>query len=818
MKAIRLHDYQKDIKQRLAEAWQRHRSVMVQMPTGTGKTHVLAAVVNEETSSNEECRMKNEEFAAAVENGGYKIKVQANEESPEQVNDGSPAAAGKPRPVYIIAHRRELVAQIEETVGRFGIGTEGGRVRVMSIQWLSRHWEEMRTEAAPGLVIIDEAHHAVAETYREMWIRWPEARFLGLTATPCRMNRRGFTALFDTLVTSWSIAEFIGKKYLSAFDYVSIRPGSEEQRLVDSLGKRGADGDYQIKEMDARLNRSTTIGRLYRSMERFAAGKKGIVYAVSIGHARSIATYYNNKGVASAAIDSRTPAAERRQLVENFKAGRVQVLVNVDIFSEGFDCPDVEFIQLARPTLSLAKYLQQVGRGLRKTAGKETCVLIDNVGLYRVFGLPTAAWDWDAMFRGDEAGKGRPAAGMYDPEQALAAQVQDGRMQTARPAQIPEHEEPASDCDMEVIIAHDRLLDACAAHRNLPPARRACEERLAAWHDVHSGLWGLRRGMRHVTPASYPAVFGVRDDMAAVRLKDRCCGLTDASGVIVWKTDNCRTMRFARNHLLEVEAYDGTIRYLDLRSLHVYDRRPEIKRFGSVELLKVGRTYYSRTKKVYETDGDIGRGLISSREFYAAIYDCRPLASGAAPLCGINGGQCAYACILAGDYDWFYWMCRWLADGSIIMTDGEGRYYHAGAGSGKVYIGCDTSEEDGVRCRAEIERLTVQAKAALRSVEAGKAVRRRLIAGPSAEAVPFRSGMKWGLRIGNRVTVPPVYRMVRPPVGKYCAVEKNYSQWGIMALDGTWVVEPQYSDIDISAQGTFTGTKVTGAKVCAELP
>ena len=87
-----------------------------------------------------------------------------------------------------------------------------------------------------------------------------------------------------------------------------------------------------------------------------------MVYAVSIAHARQIAAYYNAHGVSAVAIDSKTPASERRELVEGFRQGRIRVLVNVDIFSEGFDCPDVEFVQLARPTLSLAKYLQQVGR------------------------------------------------------------------------------------------------------------------------------------------------------------------------------------------------------------------------------------------------------------------------------------------------------------------------------------------------------------------------------------------------------------------------------------------------------------------------
>ena len=348
-----LRDYQQEMKSRLFKEWEFHQSVMVQMPTGTGKTHLLAAVVREFLHRSGTC-------------------------------------------VWIVAHRRELVQQIEETVARYGMGKESGTVKVLSIQWLSRNWKNM--EESPGLIVIDEAHHALAETYKELWKRYPEARKLGMTATPCRLNGKGFTDLFDTLITSWSIAEFIGKGWLSAFDYVSIRADSREQRMINSLKKRGADGDYQVKEMNEVLNRQVSIRRLYESVEKYANGKKGIVYAVSIAHARQIAACYSAHGVEAVAIDSKTPASERRELVEGFKQGRIRVLVNVDIFSEGFDCPDVEFVQLARPTLSLAKYLQQVGRGLRKSGDKESCMLIDNVGLHRIFGLPVRDRDWEVMF------------------------------------------------------------------------------------------------------------------------------------------------------------------------------------------------------------------------------------------------------------------------------------------------------------------------------------------------------------------------------------------------------------------------------------
>ena len=281
---------------------------------------------------------------------------------------------------------------------------------------MSRNIEKVKGK--PGVVIVDEAHHAVEKTYRMMWEAWPEAKFLGLTATPYRLSGEGFTDLFEVMVESWSVKRFIAEGWLAAFDYYSILPESDEQRLIDSLKKRGADGDFLMKEMHEALDVTPCIERLFESFERFAYDKKGIVYAIDIEHAEHIAEYYRQQGVAAYAISSKTSLPERKRLIEAFRKRvllptqqgcdcLVQVLVSVDLFSEGFDCPDVEFIQMARPTLSLAKYLQMVGRGLRAHQGKECVTIIDNVGLYRRFGLPSGERDWERYFEGlkDEKNK-----------------------------------------------------------------------------------------------------------------------------------------------------------------------------------------------------------------------------------------------------------------------------------------------------------------------------------------------------------------------------------------------------------------------------
>ena len=458
-----LRDYQLEMLDRLHLAWEKHQSVMVQMPTGVGKTHLMAEAIR-----NEELRIKNEEFRNEIKIKRKEFKIQ---------NSSAVASGG----VLVVAHRIELIEQISRTLDKFGIEhglivsgkpvDETKQVQVASIQTLSRricHTEITENteinfttdltdltdyanlkgliEQSPisnlqssifnfqssisnlqsptsnlqssisnfqspisslhfSLIIIDEAHHALAKTYKMLWDRWPEARFLGLTATPCRMNHAGFTDLFRKILVSWPIQEFIDKGWLSDFDYISARPDNLMMQRIASLQKRGADGDYQTKEMATVMDVPESIEHLYNTYRQYVNGKKGIVYAIDREHARHITAYYQEHGVSCCWIEAKTPAAERERLIEDYRADRIKVCVNVDILGEGVDFPEVEFIQLARPTLSLSKYLQQVGRGMRVSKGKECVTILDQVGLYQTFGLPTDERDWIRMFTGKIAGR-----------------------------------------------------------------------------------------------------------------------------------------------------------------------------------------------------------------------------------------------------------------------------------------------------------------------------------------------------------------------------------------------------------------------------
>ena len=390
MKKIKLYDYQQEMLENIINELtttnlrvvkvngknvRQGNSVMVQMPTGTGKTYVMASMVKWFLDNHDEGE------------------------------------------VWIIAHRRELVEQMEQTLEHFCL--EYGekevalkakvRVRVLSIQWLVLHVGELeKSGCLPGLIVVDEAHHAIADSYQDLFVRNRQAMILGMTATPCRMNKNSFTKLFERLLVSPCTNDFIMRGYLSPYDYVVIGKFSTDQLTVNQLKGRGSDGDYAVKEMDEKLNIPETIQRLFDSVKRYAGGKKGIVYAIDIDHAQAIAECYNALGLKSVALDSKTPSKRRKEMVEAFRRGEVGCLVNVNLFDEGFDCPDVEFIQMARPTLSLAKYLQMVGRGLRinKENKDKVCMIIDNVGNYRKFGLPDKPRNWESMFAGLRAGKG----------------------------------------------------------------------------------------------------------------------------------------------------------------------------------------------------------------------------------------------------------------------------------------------------------------------------------------------------------------------------------------------------------------------------
>ena len=867
MKEIKLFDYQEDMKERIEKALRLHRSVMAQMPTGTGKTYLLTAVIDSFVSNN------------------------------------------PMEKVWIVAHRRELVSQIDETVRKFhsysasNTSTLLSSVKAMSIQWLMRHYGEIEEE--PGMIVIDEAHHALAKTYKEMWERFPNTKFLGLTATPCRLNGKGFTDLFDVLVQSWSVPEFISKGRLATYDFVSIKSDGVTQRLIDSLQKRGADGDYQNKEMDMLLNKKPSIERLYRSLEEFGKDRKGIVYAINISHANAIAEFYREHGIAAVAIDSKTPSSLRKELIERFKASSntsqnlpfsnhpvnsskitpslftikegnfskthpssltlkggstafpkplspqgtgdvtapprrseplrskvggaskpspdcagwdrltdtclragdkvgdrlgdtclraadgvadglaatclrpadglapIQVLVNVDIFSEGFDCPDVEFVQLARPTLSLAKYLQMVGRGLRVAKGKKNCVIIDNVGLYRVFGLPSQVWNWNAMFEGKlKVGKRKETP--KDREFFLMNEKQDD---------IQIH----PDSEMMMVMSHEELLQTL----------------------------------------QYREFVDSKGEFAIIKLPDGKMTVVNRQGEQVLEPGDYYDMKLLDGNILFYRPRRKAKCYYDLLAKAVIDdgtnvaETPHVVNIKGWEFIEYDDIFMSRTQEEFSLPYRPSQYDFLNYGYYL-IYRSKSSASGCQVWYHYEGGEgkmrmsneeSRNVCFLRNDYEHVYWLCAVLYGDRIVVMDSKQDYYLVDSNLKKTYIGCNNPKNEKEDLNVVMPRLGKkyykEAMLQKKEMEASE----MLLLHEKSEAGHvelYQAGKKWGVKVDGKVIVPPLYHCIAQPVGAYCAFEEIPRHWGVMTLKGKVIVDAKYEKVEIRDNGIAVVTGITG--------
>ncbi len=960
MKNIKLFDYQEDMKERIEKALRLHRSVMAQMPTGTGKTVLLASVVESFLREHSNCNVwivaHRRELVSQIRETIQRVFSKTHPSSltlkggstafpkplsPQGTGDvtapprrseplrskvGGPSkvspdcagwdrlgmsGASKVSPDCLSAGALKRASKVSpDCAGWDRLGERGGDglgatsassvnpasdmmpIKAVSIQWLAKHYDEIEEE--PGMIVIDEAHHALAKTYKEMWERFPNAKFLGLTATPCRLNGKGFTDLFDVLVQSWSVPEFISKGRLATYDFVSIKSDGVTQRLIDSLQKRGADGDYQNKEMDMLLNKKPSIERLYRSLEEFGKNRKGIVYAINISHANAIAEFYREHGIAAVAIDSKTPASERRMLIERFKSSSlsfskthpssltlkggstafpkplspqgtgdvtapprrseplrskvggpskvspdcagwdrlgmsgaskvspdclcgvnrlgdglgdrlgatclrpadkvgdrlaatclraadgvadelapIQVLVNVDIFSEGFDCPDVEFVQLARPTLSLAKYLQMVGRGLRVAKGKKNCLIIDNVGLYRVFGLPSQVWNWNAMF------EGKLKVGKKETPKERDFFLMYGKQETMPVGQ---------DSEMMMVMSHEELMQSLL----------------------------------------YREFVDCNDDFAIVKLNDGKMTVVNRQGEQVIEPGNYYEMKFLRGNILSYRPRRKTVCYYDLLARVVIDEdihekdAPEVITINKWEFVEYNGLFRSRTYEHFALPFRPSQYDLWNYGYYMIYNFQRSTASGCQEWIykEEDGGSMRMykensekVCFLRGDHTHVYWLCADLYDSGIVVMDSHEDYYFVDSCLKKTYIGCNQP-------KTENENLTVAMPRLGKLVYEREMKRRKkqeeqelLLLHEKSEAGSvelYQAGKKWGLKMDGKVVVPPLYHSISQPVGAYCAFEQMPRHWGIMNLKGKVIVDAKYEKVEVLANGKAVVTTITG--------
>ena len=367
---IQLRDYQADITAALRHAYgQGYRAPLLVAPTGSGKTVLFSHIAYQ--------------------------------------------AAARGNRTLILVHRQELLTQTSATLARFevphGLIAPGAEktddlVQVASVQTLVRRLG--RLDWAPGLIVVDEAHHTTQETgHGRVLAHFADAKVLGVTATPERLDGKGLGiqagGFFDALVMGPSVADLVEQGYLSR--PVVFAP----QTQLDLSGIRTLGGDFEKGALAAAMDRPAIHGDAVKHYRQYCEGTPTIAFCVSVSHAEHVAEAFRQAGFHAASIDGSLDDKTRRQRIEDLGAGKLHVLTSCEIISEGTDIPVVGGALLLRPTQSLSLALQQIGRALRIHDGKEKAVIIDAVGNVLRHGHPLEdrQWSLDAKPRRQRKGQ-----------------------------------------------------------------------------------------------------------------------------------------------------------------------------------------------------------------------------------------------------------------------------------------------------------------------------------------------------------------------------------------------------------------------------
>ena len=337
--AFELYDYQQDLVDKARQSIaQGAKGVLVQSPPGSGKSVVIAEIAK-----------------LTIQNGGR---------------------------VLFLVHRKELVEQITESFKQHEVDLSKAR-----IDTVVKTRNRLSTIEEPTLIITDETHHSRAKTYREIYDHFSNSWRVGFSGSPWRMNGRGFTDIYDDLILGPSVKWLIENKRLAPYEYYSI-PEADIGKL-----QKSSTGDYTNKSIEKAL-KSTIFGDVVENYVKVASGQKTILYAHSIEYSQKFADEFKSAGIKAVHVDSKTPSAERDEIMNDFRNGKIKVLCNVDLISEGFDVPDCTCVIMARPTDSLVLYLQQSMRCMRYQQNK-TATIIDHVANYTRHFLPDTDRTWN---------------------------------------------------------------------------------------------------------------------------------------------------------------------------------------------------------------------------------------------------------------------------------------------------------------------------------------------------------------------------------------------------------------------------------------
>jgi superfamily II DNA or RNA helicase len=354
--APELRPYQLDAIAKVeAEVAAGRRRVLLSAPTGSGKTVIAAAVMAD--------------------------------------------AAARGERVLFLAHRRELITQASRKLHDAGVdhgvllpdvrARPGERVQVASIATLHARAIRSRSIELPqaDLVVVDEAHHARARTYRRLIDAYPGAVILGMTATPCRGDGRGLGNVFDALVESATVAELQKADYLvGARIYAPSQP--------DLAGIRVERGDYIESQLAERVDTAALVGDVIEHWLKLADRRRTVVFATGVAHSVHLRDEFRRAGVMAEHLDGRTPPDERDAILARLDRGEAEVVCNAMVLTEGWDQPAVGCLVLARPTKSLGLYRQMVGRVLRPLPGKTEALILDHAGAVFQHGFPDDPIQW----------------------------------------------------------------------------------------------------------------------------------------------------------------------------------------------------------------------------------------------------------------------------------------------------------------------------------------------------------------------------------------------------------------------------------------
>ena len=346
--------------------------------------------------------------------------------------------------VMFLIHRKEVLQQAVRTFDKQDV--DPNLLTSGMVQTLTRRVDKLPT---PDVILVDEAHHALAKSYQNILNRFPKAIVLLFTATPHRTGRVQLDQIADDIIVGQSIHELTEKGFLAPFRYFQP-PGDFDSKLL----KRGSTGDFTNDSMQQAMS-TKIFGHIVKQYKRIAPGMQAVVYTYSIDSAIKIAAEFNSEGISAVEVDGTTSKEKRAVAVRKFRDQEIKILVNVNLFTEGVDLPNVDCVIMARPTASLALYLQFSMRCLNPRPGK-TAIIIDHANNFKSFGYPDDDRDWKQAIK---SGRQKSKTLLKDPGLSIvtcdycfavvkASEIKDGKCPICgKPIKVHEAK-PISDVDL----------------------------------------------------------------------------------------------------------------------------------------------------------------------------------------------------------------------------------------------------------------------------------------------------------------------------------------------------------------------------------